>query len=70
MTAAAAGESAFGVAQAVGNGWEWTRTPFEPFPGFEPFRSYPGYSAAFFDGAHLVLKGGSCATLTCSAAWL
>ena len=26
-----------GVAQMVGNGWEWTRTPFHPFPGFEPF---------------------------------
>jgi formylglycine-generating enzyme required for sulfatase activity len=57
-----AGDSAFGVAQAVGNGWEWTRTPFAPFPGFAPDPSYPGYSAAFFDGRHYVLKGASCAT--------
>jgi formylglycine-generating enzyme required for sulfatase activity len=56
------GDSAFGVAQAVGNGWEWTRTPFAPFPGFVPFPSYPGYSAPFFDGEHYVLKGASCVT--------
>jgi len=56
------GDSAFGVSQLVGNGWEWTSSPFEPFPGFEPFASYPGYSKDFFDGDHFVLKGGSCAT--------
>jgi formylglycine-generating enzyme required for sulfatase activity len=43
----------------VGNGWEWTRTPFGPFPGFEPFPTYPGYSANFFDNGHYVLKGAS-----------
>ena len=53
------GSSAFGVAGLVGNGWEWTSSIFEPFPGFEPFPFYPGYSANFFDGKHYVLKGGS-----------
>ncbi|MCL4854887.1 MAG: SUMF1/EgtB/PvdO family nonheme iron enzyme, partial [Bryobacteraceae bacterium] len=53
------GESAFGVQQAVGNGWEWTSTVFGPFPGFSPRSYYPGYSANFFDGQHYVLKGGS-----------
>jgi len=62
VNATPAGDSAFGVSQALGNGWEWTRTPFGPFPGFEVFPSYPGYSAGFFDGVHAVLKGGSCAT--------
>ena len=57
-----AGASGFGVAQAVGNGWEWTSTPFAPFGGFEAFPSYPGYSSPFFDGRHYVLKGASCAT--------
>jgi gamma-glutamyl hercynylcysteine S-oxide synthase len=52
-------ESAFGIRQLVGNGWEWTKTPFEPFSGFIPSPSYPGYSANFFDGEHFVLKGGS-----------
>jgi iron(II)-dependent oxidoreductase len=53
------GDSAFGVAQLVGNGWEWTSTTFAPFPGFRAHPSYPGYSAPFFDGDHFVLKGGS-----------
>lgn len=62
VTATPAGDSAFGVAQAVGNGWEWTRTPFAPFPGFAATPSYPGYSAPFFDGLHYVVKGASCVT--------
>jgi formylglycine-generating enzyme required for sulfatase activity len=53
------GDSAWGVAQTIGNGWEWTSTPFAPFPGFEPFPFYRGYSADFFDGKHFVLKGAS-----------
>jgi len=56
------GDSAFGVADLVGNGWEWTSTPFAPFPGFEPLPFYPGYSADFFDGRHYVMKGGAART--------
>jgi formylglycine-generating enzyme required for sulfatase activity len=59
VTATPLGDSAFGVAQLVGNGWEWTSTVFAPFPGFHPYAFYPGYSADFFDGEHVVLKGGS-----------
>ena len=59
------GSSDFGVADLIGNGWEWTRTPFAPFPGFEPFSFYPGYSANFFDGKHFVMKGGSPRTAAC-----
>ncbi|MFN3325106.1 MAG: SUMF1/EgtB/PvdO family nonheme iron enzyme [Bryobacteraceae bacterium] len=59
VTATPEGDSAFGVSQLTGNGWEWTSTVFEPFPGFEPFPFYPGYSVNSFDGAHFVLKGGS-----------
>lgn len=40
-------------------GWEWTSTPFEPFPGFQAMKDYPEYSADFFDGVHYVLKGSS-----------
>jgi len=54
-----AGASAWGVHDLVGNGWEWTSTPFEPFPGFEPMASYPVYSTDFFDGKHYVMKGAS-----------
>lgn len=53
------GDSAFGVSQLVGNGWEWTSTPFAPFDGFQAAPFYPGYSANFFDDKHYVLKGGS-----------
>jgi formylglycine-generating enzyme required for sulfatase activity len=59
------GDSAFGVAELVGNGWEWTSTVFAPFPGFRPHPHYPGYSAPFFDGRHYVLKGASPATAAC-----
>jgi ergothioneine biosynthesis protein EgtB len=54
-----AGASAFGVHDLVGNGWEWTSTVFGPFAGFAPLPSYPEYSADFFDGQHLVMKGAS-----------
>jgi formylglycine-generating enzyme required for sulfatase activity len=54
-----AGRSAWGVDDLVGNGWEWTSTVFEPFPGFMPMPSYPEYSADFFDGEHFVMKGAS-----------
>jgi ergothioneine biosynthesis protein EgtB len=56
------GASAFGVHELVGNGWEWTSTPFRPFPGFQPMERYRGYSANFFDERHFVLLGGSWAT--------
>jgi iron(II)-dependent oxidoreductase len=56
------GESAFGVADLVGNGWEWTATTFGPFGGFQAMGSYPEYSADFFDGEHFVMKGASPAT--------
>jgi len=57
-----AGASAWGVHDLVGNGWEWTSTIFDGFPGFEPMASYPEYSADFFDGQHYVMKGASPAT--------
>jgi len=43
-----------------GRVWEWTATPFAPYPGFEP-HPYVDYSAPWFDGRP-VLKGASLAT--------
>ena len=59
------GQSSFGVADLIGNGWEWTASVFEPLPGFQAFSFYPGYSANFFDGEHYVMKGGSLRTARC-----
>jgi ergothioneine biosynthesis protein EgtB len=59
-----AGDTPAGASGLVGNGWEWTSSPFRPFPGFEPLAAYAGYSAPFFDGRHYVLKGASPRTAT------
>ncbi len=42
---------------AWGDVWEWTDSPFAPYPGFEP-HPYREYSAPWFDGRP-VLKGAS-----------
>ncbi len=58
--ALAAGASHDGCRQLIGNIWEWTGTPFAPFPGFvaDPYKEY---SQPWF-GTHMVLRGGSFAT--------
>jgi gamma-glutamyl hercynylcysteine S-oxide synthase len=53
-----AGASAYGVEQMVGDVWEWTSSPFLPWPGFTPML-YDTYSAPFFGGDYRVLRGGS-----------
>jgi ergothioneine biosynthesis protein EgtB len=57
--------SVWGVQDLIGTGWEWTASEFAPFPGFQIFPAYPGYSANFFDGKHFVMKGGSTRTAAC-----
>eukprot|EP00937_MAST-01D_sp_MAST-1D-sp2_P002380 g2380.t1 len=58
-----AGDSAMGCRQMLGNVWEWTASPFDSFPGFEPDVPYREQSAPWL-GRHnrKVLRGGSWAT--------
>ncbi len=61
VAACAAGDSAYGCRQMIGNVWEWTATRFAPYPGFvvDP---YAEYSAPWFATPHMVLRGGCWAT--------
>jgi len=55
-----AGDNPWGVRQLVGNTWEWTATPFLPYPGFlrDPYKEY---SEPWF-ATHRVLRGGAYTT--------
>jgi ergothioneine biosynthesis protein EgtB len=55
-----AGDSAWGCRQMLGNVWQWTATPFHPYPGFA-VDPYEDYSRPWF-GSHRVLRGASFAT--------
>lgn len=52
--------SPFGCVQMLGNIWEWTATPFRPYPGFAP-DPYKEYSQPWFS-THRTLRGGAWST--------
>jgi ergothioneine biosynthesis protein EgtB len=58
-------EAAFdapGISQMSGHVWQWTRSSYDPYPGFRPM---PGIAAEYngkFMVGQLVLRGGSVAT--------
>jgi iron(II)-dependent oxidoreductase len=57
VAAHAAGDSAFGCRQMLGNVWEWTSDTFQPYPEFSA-DAYKEYSSMLF-GTTKVLRGGA-----------
>jgi len=59
---APAAHAATGLQQCYGDVWEWTRSQYSPYPGYEPAAGALGEYNGKFMCNQFVLRGGSCAT--------